>query len=359
MNELTQAIESFKANGVLRSSDESSIKNGVILRVFSLLTWDIFNVDEVKPECVVGSRRVDYSLCIFNENKVFIEVKRPSENLENHQEQLLDYSFREGIQLAVLTNGLTWWFYLPLMEGNWEQRRFYTIDFLEQEASGAAERLIDFLLKENIQSGKAFKKAKEVFKSTQKKRVLKETLPKAWEKIVSEPDDSFVNLMIETTERLSGFRPEIEDIEKFLKSDFIKFPSVIRTIPRERPSQRLSPEILNTESNLTDDYINRRPARFTLFGREYYPKTWQEILLTVAEKLYRDHSSEFEKCLTLKGTKMAYFSKNKNELRYPKSICNSDYYFEAKLNANSIVKRCHELLRLFGHHNSALEIVIQ
>ena len=119
--------------------DEASIKQSVILHILSVLGWNTFNNDEVKPEYTVKSKRVDYSLRINNENKIFIEAKRPNQKLDAHQEQLLGYSFMEGVKLAVLTNGLTWWFYLPLNEGNWENRRFYTADLLEQDPQTIAE----------------------------------------------------------------------------------------------------------------------------------------------------------------------------------------------------------------------------
>ena len=75
---------------------------------------------------------------------MFIEVKRARVNLEDHQQQLLEYCFQEGVRLAVLTNGRTWWLYLPLQAGSWEQRRFLTIDLESQTSRGrrtAAHRL--------------------------------------------------------------------------------------------------------------------------------------------------------------------------------------------------------------------------
>ena len=73
-----------------------------------------FDVSEVVPEHTVGNRRVDYALRPGSPNAVFIEVKRRGENLDRHQQQLLEYCFQEGVKLAALTNGLTWWLYLPL-----------------------------------------------------------------------------------------------------------------------------------------------------------------------------------------------------------------------------------------------------
>lgn len=80
-------IEDIKTNNEIGHNNEEAIKQGVILRLLSLLGWDPFNTDEIAPEYSVGGRRVDYSLRVNSSNKVFIEVKRASEELENHQKQ--------------------------------------------------------------------------------------------------------------------------------------------------------------------------------------------------------------------------------------------------------------------------------
>jgi hypothetical protein len=140
MDDLVKAIEQIKKDNTLLIADEASIKPAIVLRLLSLLGWNPFDVSEVKPEFTVGSKRVDYSLRINGNNKVFIEVKRPNEVLEPHQEQLLGYSFKEGVKIAILTNGFTWWFYLPLKEGNWEKRRFLIADFNKQSPELIADR---------------------------------------------------------------------------------------------------------------------------------------------------------------------------------------------------------------------------
>ena len=124
---LLQLIQQLKLDKRLVSFDEASTKQAVILRILSLIGWDTFNIDEVVPEYSIGGKKVDFSLRHSNANKTFIEVKKIGEDLEKHQEQLLNYSFQEGVKLSILTNGITWWFYLPLHEGSWEQRKFYTI----------------------------------------------------------------------------------------------------------------------------------------------------------------------------------------------------------------------------------------
>jgi len=82
---LVSAINEIRNNTSIIISDEASIKSGVVLRLLSVMGWNPFDVNEVKPEYSVESKRVDFALRINGTNKVFIEVKRPNENLERHQ----------------------------------------------------------------------------------------------------------------------------------------------------------------------------------------------------------------------------------------------------------------------------------
>jgi len=123
----------------------------------------IENREEVTPEFSVESRRVDYSLRLNHTNEVFLEVKKTGEDLDKYQEQLLDYSFRQGVELAILTNGTTWWFYLPTKKGDWKARKFYTIDVIQQESHDVAQKFIDLLSKANVQTGKALQHAESIY----------------------------------------------------------------------------------------------------------------------------------------------------------------------------------------------------
>ncbi|MBU4501745.1 MAG: hypothetical protein KKA79_04080 [Nanoarchaeota archaeon] len=213
---LTTFIGDLRTDKRIISFDEAATKQAVILKLLSILGWDTFNIEEVKPEYSVGGKSVDYSLRTAGVNKVFLEVKRIREDLEKHQEQLLGYSFKEGVKLAVLTNGVTWWFYLPLYEGNWEQRRFYTIDILQQEPDEASSKFIDFLCKDNIVTGKAIQNAEEIHKSRKKQTIIKNVLPEAWNKIIFEGNELMINLITETIEKLCGYKPDSEVVKQFL-----------------------------------------------------------------------------------------------------------------------------------------------
>ncbi|MEA2062748.1 MAG: type I restriction enzyme HsdR N-terminal domain-containing protein, partial [Gemmatimonadota bacterium] len=197
---------------------ETRIKQGVISRILNGLGWDTFNISEVIMEHSVGTMRVDYALHISNDKKVFIEAKSGSEKLENHQEQLLNYSFKEGVRLSILTNGETWWFYLPLESGNWEHRRFYSINIKGQSTEVISRKFIDFLAKEKVEDGTAIENAETALKSRKRKDTVSKTLPTAWERIITEPDELLVELLLDKTEEICGYRPDSKEVQDFLKT---------------------------------------------------------------------------------------------------------------------------------------------
>jgi len=330
--EMLRLINDFKKDRRLISFDEAATKQAVILRILKALRWDPFNIDEVYPEYSVSSKRVDYALRHNGRNKVFIEVKKVNEDLEKHQEQLLNYSFQEGIKLAVLTNGISWWFYLSLREGSWEQRKFYTIEIYDQDSEDIVNKFEDFLSKKNVISDKAIENAENLYKSRQKQYLIKETLPKAWKKIITEPDELLVELLADTTEKLCGYKPDNEMVEQFLikvnQATIIQPKSEIST-----PVQLQSGQISRPPSGR---YTGKSIVAFTFKGTRYSVSLWKEMLIKITNLMLSAHREQFDKVLNLVGRKRPYFTRNPNELRNPNRIDNTEIYVETNLSANSI-----------------------
>ena len=213
---IAQAVEQIKSTVLLRNADEAATKQGVVLKLLYLAGWNTFDVSEVVPEYTVESRRVDFALKPGTANATFIEVKRPGENLENHQQQLLEYCFQEGVKMAVLTNGQTWWLYLPLRQGNWEQRRFLSIDLESQKPAIVEQRFMGYLSREKVISGRAVSEAENMVRSQQRVEITNKTIIEAWNQIVETPADILVDLISETTERICGFKTDPELVKQFL-----------------------------------------------------------------------------------------------------------------------------------------------
>jgi hypothetical protein len=342
------------------SRDEASVKQGVILPILQLLGWDPFDLHEVEPEYSVGGRRVDYALRVYGSAKVFLEAKKGQEELAGHEEQLLEYAFNQGVPLAGLTNGARWWMYLPTAEGTWDKRKFYTIDIFEQELTEVCSRFFEFLSKQAVASGAAVETARGLHESTQKQRVIREALPKAWHTIISGPDSLLVDLMVETTESMCGYRPDQERVRTFIRQHQ---NALLSGSPPHTPTS--GPQVPPRQGGLRDpvvkygpggQWIGKRAQSFSLCGEERQVRSWKELLVGVCGVVFSRHGADFDRCLTLHGTKRHYFSRDPRGMGAPAKVPGSGVFVETKLSANHVVGLCHRLLNLFGYELHELKI---
>lgn len=352
---LLELIKNIQSDRRLTSFDEAATKQAVVLRILSGLGWNPFNIDEVHPEYSVGGKRVDYALRRNNYNKVFIEVKRVGEDLEKHQEQLLNYSFQEGVKLAILTNGITWWFYLPLHEGGWEQRKFYTVEVYDQDSEEITQKFVYFLLKENVISGKSIENAENVYKGKQKQYLIKETLPKAWNKIMEGPEEDLVELIAETTEKLCGYKPEYTTVERFITSNIqkVEYPPILRSSVITSQSTGVSHE---RKGGDVERYRGTSISSFVFKKTRYEVKSWKGMLIQMCNIMLATHRDRFEQVLSLRGYKRPYFTKNSSELRSPEKLNGTDIYVETHFNADNIVNLSRDILSLFGYTKDDLSV---
>jgi predicted type IV restriction endonuclease len=276
-DKLSALFNRIKADSNLLTVSEAQTSQGIVLPILNNLGWDVFDTSEVTPEYSVSGGRVDFALRIQAVNKVFLEIKKTSENLENHQQQLVYYAFQQGVKLAILTNGITWQFYLPLEEGSWEQRRFFTIDLVEQAMDDAIEKFEVLLSRNNIESGNSYQEAKSFYEGRQKNKIIKENLPKAWQKLISEPDDMLVELVNETLEKLCGYKSEKMQIVDFLKHKSANFDNgkrntkmqnspIIQLNSQERKARWTKAETV-TFLNITERTIDRWTNKNSEEGR--------------------------------------------------------------------------------------------
>lgn len=213
---LKEVIQNIRDSDNMGSTNEMGIRQAAVLPLLDALGWNVWNIDEVVPEYVVGQSRVDYCLAVKGDGKVFIEAKAAREDLDLHREQLLKYAFQSGIPLAVLTNGLKWSFYLPLREGPWDKRCFSEVNLLRESLIEVDRKLESFLSRSSVSSGAAVTEATKIYEGAKKTDAIEQALPKAWNKIIAEPDELLVELLIETVEDLCQHRPDKKRIEDFV-----------------------------------------------------------------------------------------------------------------------------------------------
>lgn len=405
--QITSFIDDLKSNKKVATFDEASTKQAVVLRLLSFLDWDIFNVEEVYPDFSTNSSNVSYALRIRNSSKVFIEVKRVHKKLDSYQEDLVNLAAREGVNLAILTNGITWWFYLVSASGNWKQKWFYSIDLLKQKPEKFVPNLIDLLTKCKVAKGQSLRAAKTLFQKKRQK-VAADFLPEAWNQVLTQPNKIFVELLSEQTEKLCRYKLDSKTIETFIKKHQDKWllNDKVSTVAAP-PAAAMEPEKLNLHDELpksplkslsstdtslsgtdtsfsggetillSDDtslsgtdtsgsntgvirlaksYMDKSIKAFGFNGNTYKVQTWVEMLTTLSDYLASTNEKDFEKVLWISNDQKARFSRYEDQLHIPVKVKRTDIYVETKMNPEEVVRTSCQLLAEFGYDKDDLDI---
>ncbi|MDD2809654.1 type I restriction endonuclease [Rhodoferax sp.] len=173
--------------------NEEHIRLGIVYRLLHKLGWDIWNPHAVRPEHAATPRedatRVDVALFMppqYQRPAVFIEVKargklESSQAWKDAETQLRDYNRNNSAEIAVLTDGRYWRFYLPGAAGEFSDKCFEKIDFLSDgDALAEVELVLDtFISQKALQTEGAVKQAKEYLKRSDAERIMFDVLPVA------------------------------------------------------------------------------------------------------------------------------------------------------------------------------------
>ncbi|NQT33613.1 restriction endonuclease subunit R, partial [bacterium] len=256
----------------------------------------------------------------------------------------------------ILTNGVTWWFYLPIKTGSWEQRKFYAIDFNSQDPEDVSERFFDFLSKDSVASGRASYIAEELLKSKDKERILNETMPKAWKKIISLPDETLVDLIADTTEEMCGHKPTNSQVKSYIKESHVKN---ISTQIEKRPYKIDEPK--RTRRKNTGKYGKTKIRAFSFKGKRYEVRYWTDFIMKISEIIASEQGTNFEGATQLIGNFQRYFTrspeKEENHEDY-KRIPNTQYYVYKRGDPNRLLSIVYKLFNCFNYKESDLDLEV-
>jgi len=301
INNITQSTK-------LNSYNEEQTKHAIVLPILKNLAWDVFNPDEVIPEYEINNGRVDYALFNKDERKCFIECKRVREELSQHEEQLVMYCAACGVKLAILTNGITWSFYLPLQEGDWLERKFYSIDLIEQDSVEVIQKFEELLQKENVLNGSTFVYAEELLNSRIKYRKISNGLPQVWNNLISDPDPVLLDLLIDNTESKTGYRPSEKNVIDFLRKN--KETIIIDEKKREsRPGRRS----IKSESKSRKTSSGFKPSSAIIDGLKIeIRKPSRDPLIIVSDYLIKKNMLKKSDCpVSIGGQRVRYMYNTK------------------------------------------------
>lgn len=116
---------------------EEATKTSIIMPLFQILGYDVFNPTEFTPEYTadVGIKKgekVDYAILSNKEPVILIECKSINEELTKHDSQLFRYFGTTTAKFAILTNGIIYRFYTDLdVPNKMDEKPFLEINMLE------------------------------------------------------------------------------------------------------------------------------------------------------------------------------------------------------------------------------------
>lgn len=355
MKKLIEFIKKIQSDNRFSTFDEAAIKQGVVLKTLSLLDWDPFDVEEVQPEYEVQGTRVDYCLKKQKTNKVFILVKRNEHDFPKVQDKVLSVSSQGKVPIGILTNGRTWWFFLPLVQGSADEKKFLTIEMGNQRPEEASMLFENFLTKENVLSGEAEKAAEDIYTARQRDFFIKETLPKAWAQIMSNPKKWLADILGSVTEEMCGYHPDREAIEDFISSRFNQ-KSDLESLLQPKPAAQ--PQTAKAAVR-DDDYTGKSIVSFTLKGMKYEVKSWKAMFLKFCEVVFPKHKDDLDVLFTLSKPGKEYFSKNPYQLLTCEKIAGTGMYVDVNLTAREVVELSHKMLHLLGYDENALSFEVK
>lgn len=320
LEELVQRIQGDLRQG--RFPSEAAVSQGVVLPLLNKLGWPVFDTRIVWPQYAMEERRVDYALCHPEERPViFIEVKAIG-RIQGADRQLFEYAFHKGIPMAILTDGQEWHVYLPAEQGGYEERRVYKLDLLERAVEESVSRLSRYLAYDAVRSGNALQNARTDYQDVNRKRTVEKTIPKAWEQILEKPNETLVDILVETVEDLCGYKPDFESCMEFLKrfSNTTTIPPVVSAGALHGGIKKKPPIISAPEEP--------RKTGFFFRGNFYTCRSAIEVMLKVLKVFAENDSSFLDRFISRKhGRTRRYVARSKLEL-YPERPDLADQYYE-------------------------------
>ncbi len=218
-------------------ANEAAVSFGIIHRILEVLGWPKYTPQVIIPEYGVGGQRVDFALCHPpGKPLVFIEVKQVG-NLDGAEDQLFGYAFREGVPIAILTDGQKWRFFHSTGEGRYRDRKVYELDLIEGDIEEGKERLDRYLNYSAIQNGDAVNTIKIDYQNVSKQREIEARLPEFWNELLQEKNEYLLLAVMEKAKNKVGHEPTVEQVVVFLKN--LSVPSVKPTFVTNVVSKKL------------------------------------------------------------------------------------------------------------------------
>lgn len=289
--DFNEAIKQFseRASSIKNTiSTEESTKMSLVVPLFQILGYDVFNPLEFCPEYVadVGIKKgekVDYAILENGIPNILIECKSCSEQLDKHSSQLFRYFSTSQAKFGILTNGIMYRFYTDLEEAN----KMDLAPFLEIDITNVKDATINELkkfCKDSFDRDKIFSTAEELKYSM----LIKEYFSKELEN----PSDDFVKHILSYVYDGQRTQKIIDKYQPLVKRAFNSF---INDIVNQKISSALSKE--DPEPVVVEQVVDEPASKIITTEEEiesfYIVRGMLAEVVPVEDIVHRDTESYF------------------------------------------------------------------
>lgn len=270
---------------------EEATKMSLVVPLFQLLGYDVFNPSEFCPEYIadVGIKKgekVDYAILENGQPTILIECKSCSEQLDKHSSQLFRYFGTSPAKFGILTNGIIYRFYTDLEESN----KMDLVPFLEINMLQLKDASINELkkfCKDNFDKDKIFSTAEELKYSS----LIKGALQKEFES----PSDDFVRFILADIYEGQKNQRVLDKFSPLVKRAFSSF---VNEIVNTKISSALSVDSDEETNESTATTVEEAPVSKIITTEEeiegfYIVRGLLAGIVPVEDVAYRDTESYF------------------------------------------------------------------
>lgn len=369
LDEVKKISNQFSAR-VNHIDTEEATKNSLVLPFIQLLGYDIFDPTEVIPEFKVdvgtkGCEWVDYALFHSGKPALLIECRAyGSSHSDAHLSQLLDFLKVKNTKFGLLTDGISYSFYLDLDHQNVQESvPFFEIDILDYKES-QINKLIQFTKSEFNEEKSVARVYRQKYLEAIQNRIAQE---------FTDPSDDFVRFIMRSEFSGSFTKQDVDHLRPFVREAFIKIvdecdasrsnpaPYFAESAIEPAPANHSTEQINWTSISQVSHVTHRDPPTSMKFGEsESQPiDYWREVLLEVTDWLVRTGRLS-RKDLPIGGSGYGFpfinsvpRSPNGPDYWDPKRV-SGGIFIERNYNANNLIKYTKKLL---AHHSIDLETI--
>lgn len=363
LKDFSQKVEDYRT--VI--TNESQTRTVLIEPFLKILGYDVANPFEVIHEytCDIGTKKgekVDYAIQIDDQVVFIIEAKDCNVKLTDKTvSQLYRYYGTTNCRIAILTNGVDYWFFSDTKRQNvMDTDPFYKFNILDYTEEDLV--FLEKITRDNFDLNKIH----NISRTYSFRKTFKDYLYSQ----VKSPSNEFTSFIMKSL-GMSSFNstdaPKLiaYELGNLLGVDGLEEPEIapIKASRKGTQSKKLTgvftlEDLLNTSKG-----VMGKPAHMVVSGEDFEVSTWSEVLVTLVEYAYKK-TNDLEGVLILDDVKednKGWVAMSSEHMNSPKPITVGDitFYVNTHASSKSIVRRIKRVIEFIGIELTDVEFILE